>query len=481
MNGVRSLAHGQLVPGPALLMSPFTAAFGPVVSYNLIALASPVLASFCAFLLCLHLTKRTGPSLIGGYLFGFSTYMLGQMVAHLHLTLVFLVPAIVHLTLLAIEGRVSQRRYLLGLTAALVGQFLISPEVFLTFTIFGLATAAIGFVVTGPEERSAILRLIPAAAGAYVATAIVVGVYLYYALKPGGVPVLPGLTRAQSNDLLSFALPTRISWLGRHLGSLTSTYTAGTIEGGAYLGLPILFMVSVFAVSSWRRATTKLLVAVFAVTAVASMGPRLHVGGAVTVPLPWRAVSHLPLVGLALPDRLAVYATLAAAVMSASWLAAPSRTQSSKWLLASLAVLALAPNLGQGFWHGRLAVPGFFSSGVHKKYLKPTDSVLIPPIGDAGNDMLWHAKAGLDFRLVGGYVYPPYGSNPYKRDPLYPALTTLAPVPNAATATRRFLTRNSVTAIVLDPRNSGRWPATLARLGLTPVRIGGVLFYRVPG
>ena len=70
-----------------------TLLFGPIVSYNLLMLASPVLAAFFAFLLCRYITRSFAASLVGGYLFGFSAYMLGQLLGHLHLVLIFPIPA----------------------------------------------------------------------------------------------------------------------------------------------------------------------------------------------------------------------------------------------------------------------------------------------------------------------------------------------------------------------------------------------------
>src|SRR5262249_13940520 len=80
-------------PGAALVVAPITLLFGPIASYNVLMLLAPVLAAFFAFLLCRYVTGRFVASLFGGYVFGFSTYMLGQLLGHLHLVLVFPIPA----------------------------------------------------------------------------------------------------------------------------------------------------------------------------------------------------------------------------------------------------------------------------------------------------------------------------------------------------------------------------------------------------
>ena len=51
---------------------------GPIVAYNLAAVLMPALAAWTAYLLCRHVSGALWPSVVGGYVFGFSGYMLGQ-------------------------------------------------------------------------------------------------------------------------------------------------------------------------------------------------------------------------------------------------------------------------------------------------------------------------------------------------------------------------------------------------------------------
>ncbi|MDQ6806112.1 MAG: hypothetical protein M3065_14400, partial [Actinomycetota bacterium] len=97
--GTTNLGAVDVVPGAAILASPITLLFGPLVAYNVLALAAPLLAAFFAFLLCRYITAGTLASLVGGYIYGFSPYMLGHMQGHLDLVMIFPVPAAVLLTL----------------------------------------------------------------------------------------------------------------------------------------------------------------------------------------------------------------------------------------------------------------------------------------------------------------------------------------------------------------------------------------------
>ena len=119
----------SFIPGAAILATPLTLLFGPIVTYNVLMLMSPVLAAFFAFLLCRYVSGSFPASVVGGYLFGFSTYMVGQLQGHLHLVLVFPIPAAVHLTLRLIDRRISQRRFIALMALAIAALLSFSTEV----------------------------------------------------------------------------------------------------------------------------------------------------------------------------------------------------------------------------------------------------------------------------------------------------------------------------------------------------------------
>ena len=77
----------------------------------------PALAAWTAFLLCRYLTRSLWPSIVGGYLFGFSSYLLAQdgYGGHLNLGAVFLLPLIVLAILRYLDGRLDARGLVLRL------------------------------------------------------------------------------------------------------------------------------------------------------------------------------------------------------------------------------------------------------------------------------------------------------------------------------------------------------------------------------
>ena len=82
-------------------MWPLTWLANPVVSFNVLTLLAPALSAWTAFLLARYLTRDRFASFIGGYLFGFSSYELGQLLGHLHMDLIFIVPLLLLFALLA--------------------------------------------------------------------------------------------------------------------------------------------------------------------------------------------------------------------------------------------------------------------------------------------------------------------------------------------------------------------------------------------
>jgi hypothetical protein len=477
------VAHGELVPGAALLLAPVTAIAGPLFAFNLAMLLSPVLAAFFAFLLCRRLTGAFWPSLLGGWLFGFSTYMLGQLTSHPALTLVFLVPAIVHLVVRALAGELRGWRLVALLAAALTLQFFFSAEVFVTFTMFAAVALVLAYALGDGTARARLRGVLGPVALAYALTAVLSAPYLYYALKPGGLPVLPWRTDKFSNDLLAFFVPTQITQAGglRFL-STSREFTAGHVEGGAYLGLPLLALAALAAWRGRRRLEVQVMLGTLLVVAVLTLGGQLHVGGAKSVPLPWAAVHELPVLGLMTPSRFVVYAFLIAAVLAATLLAARGR-HIGAWLLAALCVVSLWPAIGRDYWRSTADVPRLFATSAYRGEIRPSDTVLALPVGIAGQSMLWHGMAHLDFKLAGGYLVAPEAPNPYKDDPIYPTLTYGTPVPGQQRAAARFLADHHVTVAALDAdaAASSPWVPMLQQLGWQAKTVAGAVLLRPRG
>src|SRR3954468_6183426 len=104
-----------------------------------------------------------------------------------------------------------------------------------------------------PPGRPIAEVVCPALGIAAAAAAVISAPYLWYAIKPGGVPVLSWRSDKFSNDVLAFVVPDQLQALGgRSFPDITQRFTAGFVEGGAYLGLPLIALV-IFGAWRWRR------------------------------------------------------------------------------------------------------------------------------------------------------------------------------------------------------------------------------------
>jgi hypothetical protein len=434
--GGYNLTWATSVPGLALVFAPVTWAFGPVVSFDIAAILMPALDAFAAFLLCRHVTRSTWASLAGGYLFGFSTYVLAGTLDHIHTTAVFLVPLAALLVLRFLEGRA------LGVWFGVLvfAQLLISTEILFTLTLTLVGSLVLA-VVVAPHSRARIRALVVPLLASYAGAAVVAAPFLYYLATGTGFRPDVGSENYVA-DLLNYVVPTRVTWLGHWwTQTLAARFPTNDVERGAYLGLPLLAIVVWFAVLRWRTASGRFLLIGFAIAVVASLGRLLWVGGHQVVSLPWRWIASLPLLVNTTPARFSMYAALAASVMAAMWATSSRAPAAFRIALPVLAVVATAPNLALGAWSRTLHEPslGCVPSGAN---------VLAFPFGSAGDSMIWQAKAGFRFRLAGGYIAfsPP-------RSYLTPAIqhVTTADYPSEITpaAVRTLVREKGVDAIVV--------------------------------
>jgi hypothetical protein len=208
----------------------------------------------------------------------------------------------------------------------------------------------------------------------------------------------------------------------------------------------------------------------------------MHIAGEATIPLPWSVVSHLPLIDLALPARFVMYLFLTAGVVAALYMSDPCRSPAVRLILGISCFLFLVPNV-TFFRIPQLGVtsadtPAFFSSGIYKRYISPAETVLVLPYGYMGASMLWQAQTGMAFRMAEAYI----GFTP-EEFLAWPILGDLYSGHAGSHFYRqlpKFLEAHQVKAIIVDRHHQGDWPQWLKVLGVSPIEVGGVLFYPVP-
>lgn len=477
-----NLAWTTFVPMPSWISIPLQLAVGEPATYNIIVTLAPPLAAFSAFLLCRRVTGAFWPSILGGYIFGFSPYMLGEVLEHLVLIAIFPVPLIALLTLKRLDGEISARRFAIALAALLTVQFLCSVELFATVTIVGGFALLLALALFDGDLRARLAGLIAPAIAGYVIAATVLSPYLYYLLALGfpHAPIWkPG---DYSADLLAFLVPMESLLLGTAHAATTITrnFQGNASENGAYLGIAIILFIEIFRRRYWREPIGKFLTILLVIIVIASIGPALHVAGREGIWMPWAVAMRLPLISIALPIRFMMYASLIVALMVAMWFAASYASTLTKSIAAAVILISIAPNPSASFWLSKLEIPAFFTDGSYAKELSPREIILPLPFSQKGDCMYWQARSDMYFRMAGAWT----GVTPFEfqRMPLVNYFYGGIDLPEAADQLKTYLARFDVQAVVADPTeaNFSIWQRTLASLDIAPLKESGVWIYKIP-
>jgi hypothetical protein len=418
------LAWVTSVPGLALMFSPVTLLFGPSVSYNVAAVLLPALSAWTAFLLCRYLTRSAGASIVGGYLYGFSSYMLAhQSAGHLNLTAVFLVPLVVLVVFRHLREDVSPRglAWRLGLLVAL--QVYISTEVSVTVTLVLALGLALGFALV-PGARPRIRSSLRPIAAGYALAGLLAAPLVYYALT-GLATGAVDFASLFGADLLNLVVPTRVIGSGgQWFASVAADFPGNDAERDSYLGLPALLIVALLVLRRPRSDATRFLVAAFVAATFLSLGTALYVDGRRIAWLPWSVPSRWPGLENILPSRFALYATLAVAAMAAIWTSSTKgRVFRRPYVLPALAAAALVPPVWRAEDVHRPERWAFFSDGMYKVCLPRNETLLIFPFGRWGESLLWQAESGFWFKIAEGTLAHNDQPETFARDPTVAALS----------------------------------------------------------
>lgn len=472
-----NLANTALIPLPSVLAWPLTAAFGPLPAYDLLTLLSPAFAGTAMYVLCVHLTGRRLASFAGGWLFGFSTYELSQVVGHANLMLVALLPLAVLVVLLRLERRLRRCWFVLLIALLLVAQLLTSAEVLATSCGLGAVAFVVGWLRAARSQRAHFFQVALEATGGGVLAAIIASPFLYEALAHSPPP-LPG-AGSLGTDVASLVVPLQVSLI--QYGGATAVSLPFVAEQGSYFGVPLLIA---FGAALWARRRTPaaaVLAVLAALALLLSLGSTLTIAGRHTIALPWRLVEHVPVAKAAIPDRLILYMWFALAIAIAIWLATPGRFALARWALVLAGIVLILPDSGSPLFSGRPDNPPLFSTTAYQRLFPPRSVVLVLPFGLSGDSMLWQAETKFAFRMPEGYLsYAPPAA--FAADPAAAALLasqTAGSQAVPASTLRTFLRRYHVNTILVDKLIPDGWPAKLATLGLKGRQVDGTIVYEI--
>jgi hypothetical protein len=424
-----NLVWTTTVPGLALLFTPLTALVGPTASFNVAEMLVPAVSAFTAYLLCRQLTRSLWPSLVGGYLFGFSSYMLGQEQGHLHMTAVFLLPLMALAVVRYLQGEIDGRGVAWRLGVLFGLQFWLSTEVLLTAAIVLAVALALAYWLL-PATRSRLRAgLVPLFSAAGIAL-LVAAPLVYYAItgfqsESINVPAL------FDGDIVNFFVPTHFTWLGGSaLYGLSKQFRGNAAEAGAYLGIPTLVIIAWFALGARKSPIARYLLVALAATAILTLGTGLTVADHTYRGLPWKFLARVPPFNNVLPTRFSAYLALIAAVIVALWTA--SRHGWTRWVIPALAVAAIVPDLTKAYWTTHPERWAFFTDKTYKICFPKNESIAIFPFGFWGSSTLWQAESGFWFRMPEGYLEPRPPEKNLKSDPLIRLVTDTDENPTAS-------------------------------------------------
>jgi hypothetical protein len=472
-----NIAWTPSASGLALLFSPLTVLFGPVASYNVANVLMPSLSAFTAYLLCRYLTRSVWASVVGGYLYGFSTAMLRhQHSGHLNLTGRFLIPLIPLVLLRYFRAELTARGVAWRLGALVALQLWISTELTATSTFMLVIALTLGFLLVRNARQRLRASVVPIMAG-YALGVIFAAPFVVYALL-GFVPY-KFIGSGVGSDVLDFILPNGVIGIG---GSYFDSSIWSHVHTGhsAYLGIPTLLIVTVFGIRFWRAAWARALLAVLGVAAVISLGSPLQVDGHHLFALPWwNVIAHVPGLSNAISFRFALFTSLAAAVIVAIWTAtANGRIYSRPYVLPALAVAALVPAFWQASYPSffpthprRLA---FFTQDLYKSCIPKNEIVAL----FAEHTLLWQAESGFWFGMAtnGLQPFPKYGKplNSFDADKLMWELDYVDTARPTMDSLLAFAARHHVGRFLADPENGYPSATQMRRFGRTQL-VGGVL------
>ncbi len=314
--GVNLLANTAEI-GVGVVLAPVTWLFGPVATLNVALTLSPALSALAMYVLVRTWVAWAPAAFVAGLLYGFSPFVLVSLSdGHLMLGLAVLPPLMV----LALDELLVRQQHPPALVGVALGllvvlQFLIGTEVLAIMAITGAVAVAVMAATwarrpAAHRGRAGHAARGVAAAGATSAVLLAYPVWFVLAgpahysgsiwtapfLGGGGVRLKQYVVPAPSAEAL-------VSYLHRIGGY------QGPSLSNQYLGIGLVAVV-VLGLVVWRRDRRLwFLGAVGLVSAVLSLGTENPDW------VPWRVLSHVPLVQNIIPVRFVIVTYLVAAAM----------------------------------------------------------------------------------------------------------------------------------------------------------------------
>jgi len=405
-----------------LVSSPLNFLFGPVAQYNILSTVCFFTAAASAYVLIGRWVAWRPAAFVGGLLFGFSPYMVGQGYGHVNLQFTAFVPLF---ALLLDEILVRQTRspvrlgVLLGLLTVL--QYLVSSEILATVAV----TAVTGLVVLILLNPRAVAgRWLPALTSLVTGgglAAVLMAYPVWYSFR-GAEHVTPqNATGVYRADLLGAILPTSNEILSpAHYQAIADGLVGNLAENATYLGIPLIAIMVATAIVCRRSKLAVFALIMAVLTLLFSMGsPMLVDHHHTVVVLPGIVFRSLPLLKLVLPVRFSLYVALFAAILLAlcvdrvrgwsgwsDWSSGWGLRSAAAGVVAAVALVPLIPSLP--YQVADVDTPAFFTSAAVDVIPQSSVAIVYPMTTPQNADaLLWQASAHMRFKVPSYYGYIP--------------------------------------------------------------------------
>jgi hypothetical protein len=303
-----NLAQNTASPLLGLVTAPLSLVLSPFAITNLLLVLGMPISATAAFVVLRKWQVWWPAAALGGLIYGFSPYMVGQSVSHVELTFLPLPPFIALTVASILQRRGTSLRLGLQLGILVTAQYLISPEVLAVVAVLiaiAIACVAARHASTFKSTACALARPVATAFG-LSAVLLAYPVWMMLAGPQHFLGTAWPTSNPYHNDLLSFVAHGPLQRISLGIPSAWGGEIAGSsTEAGGYVGVPMLILAAYLAWRSRRSPRMQLATALLFSAALLSLGPYLSVHGTKTsIPLPFLVLDHLPILDNILPSRI---------------------------------------------------------------------------------------------------------------------------------------------------------------------------------
>jgi hypothetical protein len=408
---------------PGVLLTPVTVLAGPQVSLTVLLTAGFFGSAATMFLVLRRWGASDLAAALGGAVYGFSPALTHAAIGHYSMQFAVLPPLLMDAGLRLLTGRGRPWRTGLWLGLLIVIQIFIGEET-LVDTVFAALLITVVLVISRPRLVEGNVR--NAAVGVGVAAIVTIAgagwAMWHQFFGPLTEHGSPFWVDHYKNDLAGFFMPSNFQVLHTSATVVAANkYQGGPPEYLAYLGIPMIAVLILIAIFFWDHLAVRALAVTIAVLELLSLGTHLVINGplAIGAPqngpvLPWAWLHSLPVLGIALPDRLSIAADgLAAAMFAIGIDLARKRLgpgTAARTVIAALAVLAILPLVPYPLpATPATTVPVGWTEVLGALRLRAGARVLVVPVPTATSTqaLRWQAQGGEQIALIGGYFEGP--------------------------------------------------------------------------